>query len=213
VTDARATQVALEQWAQGTAQARATQVALEQWASVAIATGTAYAMPAAAGMYGLFSSLYGMGFYGSGTYGVGSGQASLVLSRSSVAAQGAYSLAGQPIGFLKAHGFIGESGSYALQGNPQVLRQAGFGAVKGAYALSGQAATLAVGMTTGPGSYGLSGYPMAFPASLSLHAGSGLYAVSGFSPSGGAGSGPPFTGRHSREFIADVGPGMTRSDI
>jgi hypothetical protein len=32
VTDARATQVALEQWAQGTPQAQVTQVALEQWA-------------------------------------------------------------------------------------------------------------------------------------------------------------------------------------
>ena len=145
-----------------------------------------------------------------GSYALAGKPQAFAAGLSMAAAKGTYNVAGQAVAFLKAHGFVGASGVYALTGNPQVLRQAGFGAVRGSYALAGQAATLAVGAPASQGSYTLSGKTVAFPVHLSLLAASGQYTLSGFSPSGGGGSGPPFSGRHSLEFIADVAPGMTR---
>lgn len=180
--------------------------------SLVVTGGAAFTLAAAEGTYGINSSTYGSGGYGSGTYGEGAGMAALVLSRAMAAAEGTYSLTGEVVSFRQTRGLMAASGVYGLTGNPQVLRQAGFGAVRGAYALTGQPVTLAVGLNATQGSYALSGKTVAFPVHLSLMAASGSYIYTGFSPSGGAGSGPPFAGRHSQEFIADAGRTMTISE-
>ena len=214
MTDARATQVALEQFIAPNPLAQATQTALEQWASTGTTTGQALVTQVALEMWApaFTGNAYALAA-AEGAYALSGKPQAFPASRSFAAAKGTYNLTGQPISFLKAHGFVGDSGRYALTGNPQVLRQAGFGAVKGSYALAGQAAMLAVGVPAGQGAYALAGKTVAFPVHLSLLAASGRYTLSGFSPSGGSGSGPPFSGRHSLEFIADAGPMMTSDTL
>jgi hypothetical protein len=76
MTDARSTQEALEQWAQGTPRAQATQIAVEQWSSAQAAPVIAAVTQVALQQWAVVPpvqvggcSLYGVGIYGRAKYG------------------------------------------------------------------------------------------------------------------------------------------------